>query len=100
MARFISFRVTGQANQYLNVDHLVNVHDVLGVIQTADQTVTLVVKGTTAGDDLITFSAAGAPLTAAINYALTANPGGVKANVSLPLDDNSLQITWTNFVIS
>lgn len=110
MAKFISFRITGQGNQYLNCDHLVNVEDVLGIIQTADQTVTMVVKGTTAGDDLITLtaqtsagnpvSAAGAPLTTAINYALTANPGGVKANVSLPLDDNSLQISWTNFVIS
>ena len=106
MARFISFRVTGQANQYLNVDHLVNVHDVLGVIQTADQTVTLVVKGTTAGDDLITLtaqtsagnpvSAAGAPLTAAINYALTANPGGVASLCNLGNDQAAvpLRMYW------
>mgnify|MGYP003638084953 CR=1 FL=1 len=110
MAKFISFRITGQGNQYLNCDHLVNVEDILGVIQTADQTVTMVVKGTTAGDDLITLtaqtsagnpvSAAGAPLTAALNYAITANPGGVKARVSLPLDDNNLQMSFTNIVLA
>lgn len=113
MARFISFPVIGNASQYKNCDHLVNVDDILSVLQSADATVAIVVKGTTTGDDVITLSAsidasaqvtpvsaAGAPLTTAINYAITANPGGVKARVSLPVDDNGAQIYWSNIVLS
>jgi|TARA_R110000824_G_scaffold178729_1_gene358563 hypothetical protein len=113
MARFISFPVVGNASQYKNCDHLVNVDDILNVLQSADQTVVILVKGTTAGDDVITLSAstsssaqanpvsaAGAPLTTSINYAITANPGGVKARVSLPVDDNGAQMYWSNIVVS
>lgn len=113
MARFISFSVLGNASQYKNCDHLVNVDDILNVLQTADQTVTIIVKGTSAADDIITLtastsssaqvtpvSAAGAPLTTAINYAITANPGGVKAKVSLPKDDAGAQMYWSNIAIA
>ena len=36
----------------------------------------------------------------AINYALTANPGGVKAKVSLPKDDAGAQMYWSNIAIA
>ena len=112
MARFISFSVIGNASQYKNCDHLVGSDDILSILQTADQTVTIIVKGTSTADDVITLtaststtaqanpvSAVGAPLTTAINYALTANPGGVKAKVSLPVDDNGAQIYWSDIAI-
>ena len=83
---------------------------IINILQTADQTVTLVIDNTLAAADLITLtaqtsagnpvSAAGAPLAAALNYAITANPGGVKARVALPLDDSNLQMSFTDIVLN
>jgi hypothetical protein len=110
MARFISINITANVSQYKNVEHLIPVDKIINILQTADQTVTLVLDNTLAAADLITLtaqtsagnpvSAAGAPLTAALNYAITANPGGVKARVSLPLDDSNLQMSFTDIALN
>ena len=110
MAKFISINITANASQYKNVEHLIPVDKIINIIQTADQTVTLILDSNLNTTDLITLtaqtsagnpvSAAGAPLTSALNYAITANPGGVKARVALPLDDNSLQMSFTDIVIA
>ena len=110
MAKFISINITANASQYKNVEHLIPVDKIINIIQTADQTVTLILDSNLNTTDLITLtaqtsagnpvSAAGAPLTSALNYAITANPGGVKARVALPVDDNKLQMSFTNIVIA
>tara|TARA_R100000541_G_scaffold32493_1_gene41222 strand:- start:36 stop:368 length:333 start_codon:yes stop_codon:yes gene_type:complete len=110
MAKFISINITANASQYKNVEHLIPVDSILNILQTADQTVTIILDSALNTTDLVTLtaqtsagnpvSAAGAPLTAALNYAITANPGGVKARVALPLDDNSLQMSFTDIVIA
>lgn len=112
MAKFIAFDVVEATNDWENGEQLVNVETIVGVYQTADNNVEILTSGGTPGDKVeITLSttASGAfvsPVmtsglaTKAFNYALTANPGGVKAKVFLGKDDNGDQmyIRNVNFV--
>lgn len=112
MAKFIAFDVVEATNDWENGEQLVNVETIVGVYQTADNNVEILTSGGTPGDKVeITLSttASGAfvsPVmtsglaTKAFNYALTANPGGVKAKVYLGKDDNGDQmyIRNVNFV--
>tara|TARA_R100000353_G_scaffold57605_1_gene45567 strand:+ start:6277 stop:6621 length:345 start_codon:yes stop_codon:yes gene_type:complete len=114
MAKFISLKVQDNASQYLNVEHLINVDGIIAVEQTADQTVRLILDNSTSAHKIVTFTAqvdpsgtpanpvygTGAPLASAINYALTANPGGVKAKVFAPVDDNGAKVYFTDIAYS
>ena len=114
MAKFISIKVQDNASQYLNVEHLVNVDGIIAVEQTADETVRLILDNSTTAHKIVTFTAqvdpagtpanpvygTGAPLASAINHALTANPGGVKAKVFAPVDDNDAKVYFTDIVYS
>ena len=111
-ASFIAFEVVGAVNDWENGEVLVNKDNIVGVIQTADNGVEILTTAGTPGDKVeITLAIAptGAittPVmtmglgTKAFNYALTANPGGVKAKVFLGKDDNGDQmyIRNVNFV--
>ena len=108
MAKFIAFDVVAATNDWENGEQLVNVETIVGVYQTADNNVEILTNGGTPGDKVeITLSttASGAfvsPVmtsglaTKAFNYALTANPGGVKAKVFLGKDDNGDQMYIRN----
>ena len=114
MAKFISLKVQDNASQYLNVEHLINVDGIIAVEQTADQTVRLILDTSVTGYGSVEFTAkidpagtpanpvyaTGAPLASAINYALTANPGGVKAKVFAPVDDNGAKVYFTDIAYS
>ena len=73
MAKFISINITANASQYKNVEHLIPVDSILNILQTADQTVTIILDSALNTTDLVTLtaqtsagnpvSAAGAPLT-------------------------------------
>ena len=107
MAKFIALEVVGNNNDYENGEHLINVDQVTGVQQSADQTVDIYLAGGTPGDKVtVTLStsqtAQVAPVMAsnlgvkAFNFALTANPGGVKAKVFLGVDGNGAQMYISN----
>ncbi len=108
MAKFIAFDVVEATNDWENGEQLVNVETIVGVYQTADNNVEILTNGGTPGDKVeITLSttASGAfvsPVmtsglaTKAFNYALTANPGGVKAKVFLGKDENGDQMYIRN----
>ena len=113
MAKFIAFDVVNASNDWENGEQLVNVETIVGVYQTADNAVEILTNGGTPGDKVeITISTSETPGsfpapvmtsalgTKAFNYALTANPGGVKAKVFLGKDDNGDQmyIRNVNFV--
>ncbi len=104
MAKFLSFEVVGNAAAVENGEYIVNQEAVILAKQTAPQTVQLFLTNTAAAQDKLditlststssqvnpSFSSNKAAL--AFNYALTANPGGVKAKVFLPVDDDGNQI--------
>ena len=107
MAQFISMDVVGNSNDWENGQQLINVDQITGVQQSADQTVDIYLNGGTPGDKVtLTLSTdpTGAvnPVMAsnlganAINRALTANPGGVKATVRWGEDDNGDQMYLHN----
>jgi len=107
-ASFIAFEVVGAVNDWENGEVLVNKDNVVGIYQTADNKVEILSNGGTPGDKVeITLGIApsGAIVTPvmtsglgtkAFNYALTANPGGVKAKVFLGKDDNGDQMYIRN----
>ena len=103
MAKFISMEVVGNANDWENGQQLLNVDQITGVQQSADETVEVFLAGGTPGDKVtITLStdptASVNPVMTsnlganAINRALTANPGGVKATVRWGEDDTGAQM--------
>ncbi len=107
MAKFISMEVVGNAHDYENGQQLLNVNQITGVQQSADQTVEVYLAGGTPGDKVtitLSTSTSGAvnPVMTtnlganAINRALTANPGGVKATVNWGVDDNGAQMYVNN----
>lgn len=112
MANFIAFDVVGATNDWENGEHVVNVETIVGVYQTADNAVEILTNGGTPGDKIeLTLSTtttggfvspvmATGLATKAFNYALTANPGGVKARVFLGEDDagDRMYIRNINFV--
>jgi|TARA_R110002020_G_scaffold5620_2_gene23197 hypothetical protein len=107
MAKFISMLVVANSNDYENGQQLLNVEQITGVQQSADDVVEVYVNGGTPGDKItltLTTDPTGiaAPVMTtnlganAINRALTANPGGVKATVNWGVDDNGDQMYVRN----
>ena len=87
-------KLANNASDFLNGEHLVSAEQVTAVQMIADQTVDIVLSNSTTAHKKITITAqvdvnttpanpnyTGNELEQAINYALTANPGGVKAKV-------------------
>ena len=111
-ASFIAFEVVGAVSDWENGEVLVNKDNIVGVVQTADNGIEILTTAGTPGDKVeltLGIAPTGAittPVmtmglgTKAFNYALTANPGGVKAKVFLGKDDNGDQmyIRNVNFV--
>jgi len=134
MAKFINFNIVGgydvagaAPEPSLDGDNLVNVDNILNVKAEAglggEYNVVLQLTGglscratcSTSADaqapsgDLPTVGAAYLPLMKkAVNRAITANPGGVKASVLLPQDsldpnahyDQALRVYWKDILIS
>jgi len=87
MARYIEFQNSGAAPKEGKI--LVNSDQILSVVATGAAAVTIYMAGGTGSDiGTLTTSPSGNAnaqgVRDAINYALTANPGGVKAKVQLP----------------
>ena len=115
MAKFIKFNITGNASQFENGELLVNVDQIGKVEQTAAQTLvvtfapgatgvaTLTLTASTVADSASPANpvyAAGAPLKQAVNKALTANPGGVKASVQAPNDDAKATVYFVDYAFA
>ncbi len=133
MAKFINFNIvggydvaTGAADASLDGDNLVAVDGILNVKAEAglggEYNVVLQLTGglscrVTCSTDADAVAPSGAVPTAsnylafmkkAVNRAITANPGGVKASVILPLDsddvnakyDPALRVYWKDILIS
>ena len=133
MAKFINFNIvggydlaTGAADASLDGDNLVAVDSIVNVKAEAgsggEYNVVLQLTGglscrVTCSTDADAVAPAGAIPTAtnylafmkkAVNRAITANPGGVKASVILPLDsddvnakyDPALRVYWKDILIS
>ena len=111
-ASFIAVEVVDAVDTYENGEILINKDNIVGVSQTSVSLVTILTNGGTPGDIVtatLSTSASGAvtiPVmasglgTKAFNYALTANPGGVKAKVFLGKDDNGDQMYIRNVAFS
>ncbi len=85
MAKFIS--LNSSASGLDGGEHLVSAEDIIYVKAGSATTTLLYVNGPTAGDLItVTHTSTGTvpSVRDKINYALTANPGGVKAKVQLP----------------
>ena len=112
MAKFLSFEVVGNGTAVENGEYIVNQEAVIVVKQSAVQTVQLFLTNTAAAQDKldITLSTSTSSqvnpsfsdnkAAQAFNYALSANPGGVKAKVFLPKDDNGDQVYVSNVAFS
>ncbi len=133
MAKFINFNIvggydvaTGAADASLDGDNLVAVDGILNVKAEAglggEYNVVLQLTGglscrVTCSTDADAVAPSGAVPTAtnylalmkkAVNRAITANPGGVKASVILPIDsddpnakyDQTLRVYWKDILIS
>jgi|TARA_R100000482_G_C5072903_1_gene122327 hypothetical protein len=103
MAKFIALEVVGNTNDFENGEQLLNVDQVTGVQQSSDSVVEIFLAGGTPGDKVsVTLSTSQTSSVApvmtsnlgakAFNFALTANPGGVKAKVFLGVDGNGDQM--------
>ena len=98
MARYIEFQNSGAAPKEGKI--LVNSDQILSVVATGAAAVTIYMAGGTGSDiGTLTTSPSGNAnaqgVRDAINYALTANPGGVKAKVQLPSG-----VTVTDWVVA
>jgi len=84
MAKFISIPSSGSG--IAGGDILVGADLITGVVQASSTTVVIYLAGGAGGDVCtITHDTVSKPsVRDAVNYALTANPGGVKAKVKLP----------------
>ena len=115
MAKFIAIEVSNNASGLLNGEHLVQAGQVTAIQQSAAQTVGIVLSNDTSAHKLVTLTAAvadatgpivdnpnysGNELEQAINYALTGNPGGVKAKVFPLKDDDGKKVYITDIVYS
>ena len=114
MATFIALEVVNSiGGDFDNGEQLINRDNIVAVQQTADDTLKLLTNTPTSTQNEIEVSvstsqsgAAVSPvmtsglITKAFNYALTANPGGVKAKVFLGKDDNGDQMYIRNVVFS
>jgi len=98
MARYIEFQNSGAAPKEGKI--LVNSDQILSVVATGAAAVTIYMAGGASSDvGTLTTSPSGNAnaqgVRDAINYALTANPGGVKAKVQLPSG-----VTITDWVVA
>lgn len=105
---FIAFEVVNATEGYENGEVLINKQNIIGVTQLSQGNVTILTTGGAPGDQIgvsLSTTASGAIVlpsmatglgTKAFNYALTANPGGVKAKVFLGKDDAGDQIYIRN----
>lgn len=114
MATFIALEVINSVGgDFDNGEQLVNRDNIVAVQQTADGTCKLLTNtptstqneieitvGTNESGAVVSPVMASGLITKAINYALTANPGGVKAKVFLGKDDNGDQMYFRNVVFS
>ena len=125
MAKFISINVVdntnsgvGGASQFGEGEHLINVDKIIEVTQTYVSTLTVLLDSPVGAADIVTLVAsikdsgaaigagnipvtpAGAPLKDALNYSLTANPGGVKSKCILGFDQATPKnrMYWRSFV--
>jgi len=125
MAKFISINVVdntnsgvGGASQFGEGEHLINVDKIIQITQTDVSTLTVLLDSPVGAADVITLVAsinstgaalgagnipvtpAGAPLKDALNYSLTANPGGVKSKCILGFDQATPanRMYWRSFV--
>ena len=125
MAKFISINVVGNAgsgvggaSQFGEGEHLINVDKIIEITQTDVSTLTVLLDSPVGAADVITLIAsifstgvavaagripvtpAGAPLKDALNYSLTANPGGVKSKCILGFDQATPanRMYWRSFV--
>ena len=110
---FIAFEVINSiGGNFDNGEQLINRDNIVAVQQTAVGTCKILTNTPTATQNEIEVqvstskTASIAPamtsglITKAVNYALTANPGGVKAKVFLGKDDNGDQMYVRNIVFS
>ena len=115
MAKFIKFNITGNTSQFENGELLVNVDQIGKVEQTAAQTLVVTFAPSVASAATLTLTAStvadsaspanpvyatGSPLKQAVNKALTANPGGVKASVQAPKDDAEATVYFVDYVFA
>ena len=125
MAKFISINVVdntnsgvGGASQFGEGEHLINVDHILEITQTDVSTLQVLLDSPVGAADIVTLVAsinstgaavgagnipvtpAGAPLKDALNYSLTANPGGVKSKCILGFDQATPanRMYWRSFV--
>lgn len=125
MAKFISINVVDNTNsavagasQFGEGEHLINVDKIIEVTQTDVSTLTVLLDSPVGAADIVTLVAsikdsgaavgagnipvtpAGAPLKDALNYSLTANPGGVKSKCILGFDQATPKnrMYWRSFV--
>jgi hypothetical protein len=84
MAKFISIHSSGSG--LAGGDILINADNVNSVIAASGTTTVLKLNGPALDEATVTHTSVGTvpSVRDAINYALTANPGGVKAKVQLP----------------
>jgi hypothetical protein len=124
MAKFISINVVDNTNsavagasQFGEGEHLINVDKIIEITQTDVSTLTVLLDSPVGAADIITLVAsikdsgaalgagnipvtpAGAPLKDALNYSLTANPGGVKSKCILGFDQATPKnrMYWRSF---
>ena len=96
MAKFISIHSSGAG--LAGGDILVNADLATGVVADTGTSTKIFLAGGTAGDLVtITHTSTGTvpSVRDAIIYALTANPGGIKAKVSLPSGITVSNIVWS-----
>jgi|TARA_B110000259_G_scaffold88335_1_gene102788 hypothetical protein len=129
MAKFISINVLDNTNsgvagasQFGEGEHLINVDKIIEITQTDVSTLTVLLDSPVGAADIITLVASikdtgaatgagnipvtpvGAPLKDALNYSLTANPGGVKSKCILGFDQQTVaggganRMYWRSFV--
>ena len=125
MAKFISINVVDNTNsgvagasQFGEGEHLINVDKIIEVTHSDGSTLTVLLDSSVGAADIVTLVAsikdsgaavragnipvipAGAPLKDALNYSLTANPGGVKSKCILGFDQATPKnrMYWRSFV--
>jgi hypothetical protein len=120
MAKYISINVVssadsgiGAADSFQDGEHLINVDQIVEVSQTSATNVTILLESAIVAADTIVITpsttqtgavvaptnTAGALYRDALNYALTANPGGVKSKCVLGFDQAAtpLRMYWRDF---
>ncbi len=95
MAKFIS--IHSSAAGLNGGDVLIGVNDILGVDAASATSTIIKLNGGVLDECTITHGSTGTTPSVrdAINYALTANPGGVKAKVKLPSGITVSDVVWS-----